>query len=196
MKKLIAATLVATLLSACVPLIFAGGAAIGLWVGSDPRKAETIKDDFDLDVLLQNKIVDTYKDRTHVNVNVFNGMMLLSGEVPDDAAKLQVEQFAWQMAKKPRGVYNELTVAPPSNAQARAKDAEISARVKAAILAESKDGASVHLMVATEREVVYLMGVSTQKHIDRAAVAASKVTGVKQVVKLAEIEPDNPAEKK
>jgi len=194
MKKLIAALIATAMLSACVPLFV--GAAIGLWVGSDPRKAETIKNDFDLDVLLQNKIVDTYKERAHVNVNVFNGMVLLTGEVPDDAAKLQVEQFAWQVAKKPRGVYNELVVAAVTNTQARTRDLETSTKVKAAILADSRDAATMHLMVVTERDVVYLMGISTRKMVDQAALSASKVVGVKQVVTLAEIEPDNPADKK
>lgn len=189
MKKLIAALVAVSCLSACVPLVFVGGAALGLWIGSDPRKPDVIKKDFDLGAQLSERIIDAYKDRAHVNVNVFNDLVLLTGEVPDEAAKQQVEQFAAQMKHRPRKVFNELVVGLPSSVTARANDSQISARVKTAVLAEAGDASAVHVMVVTERQVVYLMGVAQSSIIDRAAKAASKVGGVKQVVKLVEIEP-------
>lgn len=195
MKKLIAALVAASCLSACVPLVFVGGAAMGLWVGSDPRRPEVIKADFDLDAQLEAKIIDTYKERAHVNVSVYNDLVLLTGEVPDEAAKEQVGLFAGQMKQKPRKVYNEVVVALPSSGMNRLNDSQISARVKTAVLAEAGDSSAVHILVVTERQVVYLMGVSKPEIIERAARAASRVNGVKQVVKLVEIEPDGPADK-
>lgn len=195
MKKLIAALVAASCLSACVPLVFVGGAAVGLWVGSDPRRPEVIKADFDLDAQLEAKIIDTYKERAHVNVSVFNDVVLLTGEVPDEAAKQQVEQFAGQMKHKPRKIYNEVVVALPSSGMNRLNDSQIGARVKTAVLAEAGDTSAIHILVVTERQVVYLMGVSKPDIIERAARAASRVNGVKQVVKLVEIEPDGPADK-
>lgn len=192
MKKLIAALVAVSCLSACVPMIFVGGAALGLWIGSDPRKPEVIKSDFDLGAQLSARIIDTYKERAHVNVQVFNDLVLLVGEVPDDAAKQQVEQFAWDMKHKPRKVYNELVVAPPASTKQRLNDSQISARVKTAVLAEAGDASAVHLLVVTERQVVYLMGIATPPIIDRAARAASKVPGVLQVVKLVELESPRP----
>ena len=196
MKKLITALVAASCLSACVPLVFVGGAAMGMWVGSDPRRPEIIKSDFDLDAQIEAKITDTYKERAHVNVSVFNDLVLLTGEVPDEAAKQQVEQFAGQMWRKPRRIYNEIVIAAPSSGADRLNDSQLSARVKTAVLAEAGDASAVHIMVVTERQVVYLMGVSKPALIERAARAASKVGGVKQVVKLVEIEPDGPADKK
>ncbi len=194
MKKLIVALVAISCLSACVPLVFVGGAALGLWIGSDPRKPEMIKQDFDLGAQLSERIVDTYKERAHVNVNVFNDLVLLTGEVPDEAARQQVEQFAQQMKQRPRNVYNELVVALPSSTSARLNDSQISARVKTAVLAEAGDASAVHLMIVTERQVVYLMGIAKPSVIERAAKAASRVSGVKQVVKLVELEPSRPGE--
>ena len=194
MKKLIAALVAISCLSACVPLVFVGGAALGLWIGSDPRKPEMIKQDFDLGAQLSERIVDTYKERAHVNVNVFNDLVLLTGEVPDEAARQQVEQFAQQMRQRPRNVYNELVVALPSSTSARLNDSQISARVKTAVLAEAGDASAVHLMIVTERQVVYLMGIAKPSVTERAAKAASRVSGVKQVVKLVEVEPARPGE--
>ena len=196
MKKLIAAILAVSFLSACVPLVFVGGAAVGLMIGSDPRKPETIKSDFDLDAQLEAKIIDTYKERAHVNVHAFNDVVLLTGEVPDAAAKAQIEKFAYDMKQKPRKVYNETVIALPSSTTDRLNDSQLSARVKAAVLAQAEDATAVHVMVVTERQVVYLMGISKPAIVERAALAASKVSGVKQVVKLVEIEPDGPADKK
>ncbi len=196
MKKLLAACVALAMLTACVPLVFVGGTAIGLWVGSDPRKPEIIKTDFDLGAQIDQKISETFKERAHVNVNVFNDLVLLTGEVPDAAARQQVEQFAWQMPRKPRKVYNETVIALPSSTTDRLNDSQLSARVKAAVLAQAEDATAVHVMVVTERQVVYLMGISKPAIVERAALAASKVSGVKQVVKLVEIEPDGPADKK
>lgn len=196
MKKLIAALVALATLSACVPLVFVGGAAVGMWIGSDPRKPEIIKTDFDLGAQIDAKISETYKERAHVNVHVFNDLVLLTGEVPDAAARQQVEQFAWQMPRKPRKVYNETIVAVPSSAMNRLNDSQISARVKTAVLAEAGDATAVHIMITTERSVVYLMGISKPAIIERAALAASKVSGVTQVVKLVEVEPDGPADKR
>jgi osmotically-inducible protein OsmY len=153
-----------------------------------------IKQDFDLGAQLSERIVDTYKERAHVNVNVFNDLVLLTGEVPDEAARQQVEQFAQQMRQRPRNVYNELVVALPSSTSARLNDSQISARVKTAVLAEAGDASAVHLMIVTERQVVYLMGIAKPSVTERAAKAASRVSGVKQVVKLVEVEPARPGE--
>lgn len=194
MKKLIAALVALATLTACVPLVFVGGAAVGMWIGSDPRRPETIKTDFDMDAQLEARISETYKERAHVNVNVFNDLVLLTGEVPDAKARQQIEQFAWELARKPRKVYNETVVAAPSASMDRLNDSQISARVKTAVLAEAGDATAVHILVTTERQVVYLMGIAKVDLIERAAVAASKVNGVRQVVKLVEVGPTGPAD--
>lgn len=194
MKKLIAALVALATLTACVPLVFVGGAAVGMWIGSDPRRPETIKTDFDMDAQLEARISETYKERAHVNVNVFNDLVLLTGEVPYAKARQQIEQFAWELARKPRKVYNETVVAAPSTSMDRLNDSQISARVKTAVLAEAGDATAVHILVTTERQVVYLMGIAKADLIERAAVAASKVNGVRQVVKLVEVGPTGPAD--
>lgn len=194
MRKWLVALLVLSSLSACVPVVFVGGAALGMWIGSDPRKPEAIKEDFDTGAQLSARVVDTYKDRAHVNVNVFNDLVLLTGEVPDEAAKQQIEQFAWQRAHRPRKVFNELVVAAPSSTSARLNDSQLSVRVKTAVLAEAGDASAVHIMIVTERQTVYLMGIAKPAIVEKAARAASRVSGVKQVVKLVELDAAKPGD--
>lgn len=193
MKKLLTGLLATLCLTACVPLMVVGSAAMGVWIGSDPREPEIIKSDFDGDAELEARILDSYKDTAHVNVNMFNDVVLLTGEVRDAAARAQIERFAQEMKRKPRAIHNEVVIGEISSGMSRLNDSQISARVKAAVLAEAEDPASVHIMVVTERSVVYLMGISRPEIIERAARSASRVSGVKQVVKLVELAPERPA---
>ena len=188
-RKMTAAILVASLgLSACVPLVIAGGVAVGAWIGSDPRKTETIKDDTELSSKLSANVIDEWKEKAHVNVNAFNGAVLLSGEVPSDEARKKLEEFARKYPKM-RRIYNETVVAQPSSAMDRMNDTQLTTRVKSAVLLSVGDAASVHIQVITERKVVYLLGIIDPALANKAAQAAASVSGVAQVVKLMEAAP-------
>ena len=187
MKKWLALILASLTLSGCV-LFVVGGAAVGLWIGSDPRSAEVINSDFDFGKKLEARINDVYKTRAHVNVHIFNGLVLMTGEVPDDAAKQQITKFAEQMQPAPRAVYNEAVIAPPAALTLQLQDGTLSTQVKTAILSKTGNAKSVHIQVITERQVVYLMGIAPAHLIEEAAMAASKVRGVQKVVKLIEVD--------
>ncbi|MBM3116088.1 BON domain-containing protein [Jeongeupia naejangsanensis] len=193
-SRIVAVALVASLsLSACVPIVIAGAAAVGAMVGSDPRRAETIKTDFDISARISAKILDAYKDTAHVNVNAYNGIVLLTGEVPNEAAKQKLTELA-RTEPGLRKLYNETVVAPVSGSTDRLNDTQLTARVKTAVWTESSDSGALHLMVVTERKVVYLMGITRPDIVDQAARSASMVDGVAQVVKLAEANPVGPAD--
>ena len=74
-------------LQGCIPLVFVAGAGLGVLVGTDPRPAETMKTDIDAGGSISANVTDEFKDRAHVNVSVFNGNALITGEAPDAAAK-------------------------------------------------------------------------------------------------------------
>ncbi len=196
-KKLLAAAGAAVMigLQGCVPLVFAGGAALGVLIGTDPRPAETIKTDVDLGNRIGANINDTWKDQAHVNVNIFNGNVLLTGEVPDEAARSRVQQIA-QSQPGVRRVYNSTVAGPVSSTTDRLNDAQLTTRVKTSIVSQSgMDSSGLHLVVVTERKVVYLLGIAKPDVADRAAQAASVVSGVEQVVKLVENQPQGPADR-
>ena len=182
---LISALLLSMGLSACVPLVVVGGVAVGAWIGSDPRKTMLIKADTDLAANISAKIIDQWKELAHVNVDTFNGAVLLTGELPSVEAQQQATQIAKSFAHT-RKVHNETVVAPRSSAVDRMNDSQLTTRVKSAVLLEVKDGASVHVQVVTERGVVYLLGLATPEIGNQIANIAASVSGVKQVVKLME----------
>ncbi|AZN37755.1 BON domain-containing protein [Iodobacter ciconiae] len=185
LKNTLLALGLAASLSACVPVLLVGGVAVGAMVGSDPRKSEVIKTDFDLGAKISSDLIDAWKEKAHINVSTFNGVVLLTGEVPDEAAKVRAFEIA-QRQSRARKIYNETVVSVPSTAANRLYDTQLTARVKTALLAGASDTDAVHLQVVTERSVVYLMGVSRPDISESAARAASRVSGVRQVVKLVE----------
>ena len=95
-------------------------------------------------------------------------------------------------------VSNELVIGVVSTQANRNNDAAITTKVKAALLAE-KNVPSGTVSVTTRRSVVYLMGRVSAAEGDLAARAASRVEGVREVVKLfdlqseAEIKASRPA---
>lgn len=183
MKRLITAALLVSSLSACVPLVVAGGVAVGAWIGSDPRPSLTIKQDTTLGANISARLVDEWKERAHVTVNTFNGQVLLTGEVPDAAAKARAEEIARSFAQTKR-VFNELYVGPVSTTSERLNDTQLTTRVKSALLTAAGDASAVHLQVITERSTVYLLGMSQPALADKAANLAASVSGVSRVVKL------------
>jgi osmotically-inducible protein OsmY len=190
MKRVVSAAIIAASLglSACVPLVVVGGVAVGAWLGSDPRPSLTIKDDTELSANVSAKMIDEWKDKAHVSVNAFNGVVLLTGEVPDDAAKARAEQLARSFPKT-RQVYNELVPGPVSSTTDRLNDTQLTTRVKSAILTTGGDASNIHVQVITERSVVYLLGMSQPHLADKVANIAASVSGVARVVKLVQPAP-------
>ena len=81
----LAATLVATL-SACVPLVV-GGAAMSAMVAVDRRTSGAQLEDEGIELRGASRLRDTFGDRAHINITSYNRQVLLTGEVPDDAAR-------------------------------------------------------------------------------------------------------------
>src|SRR5262249_27678907 len=82
-------------------------------------------------------------------------------------------------------IYNEVVITQPTSNMVRSKDTWITTKVVTKMLAE-KGLRSTQIKVVTENSVVYLMGLVTHSQGNLAAVVASQVSGVTQVVKLFE----------
>jgi osmotically-inducible protein OsmY len=175
----------ATLYGCAAPVIV-GGAAAGAVVVNERRSAGSVLDDEAIELKIQELIYtdESLKHKVHVNVNCFNGFVLLSGEVPTQEMRAKVVRYA-QSVGKVRRIYNETVIGPQSEFKARRHDVFITTKVKAALLANKKvSGLSIH--VTTEAQTVYLMGLVTEKEGNLAADVVRHVQGVKQVVKLFE----------
>ncbi len=173
-----------TLLSGCVPLVVAGAAAGTALVATDRRSVGAQADDEAIELKVGNNIGTGYGDRVHVNVTSYNGIVLLTGEVPEPALVATIGDIARTTAKV-RRVHNELVVAAVSPVGSRTDDSYITSKVKTRFVEANKFSAT-HVKVVTDRKVVYLMGLVKPDEGDAAAQIASTTSGVLRVVKLFE----------
>jgi osmotically-inducible protein OsmY len=187
MRASLAAAALAALTAAlcgCVPLVVAGGVAVGASVATDRRTTGAQVDD----EIIEDKTVLTLHERFkgdfHVNVTSYNGIVLLTGEVPAEAAKADVEQIV-RSTPKVRAVQDELVVGPVTDLASRSNDTVITSKVKARFVEANKFQIN-HVKVVTEHGVVYLMGVVRRDEGNAAGELASTTAGVQRVVKVFE----------
>lgn len=180
----LAALLLAATLAGCIPVMVAGAAGGAAMVATDRRTAGAQVDDEGIEIKVTAEVERLYGDRAHVNVTSFNGLVLLTGEVPDQGAWSSVGSFAKAQAKV-REVRNELVVAPPTSVSQRSNDSYITSKVKARFIEANKFPPNA-VKVVTERSVVYLMGIVSRQEGDAAGEVAATTEGVAKVVKVFE----------
>ena len=179
----LAATLAASL-SACVPLVV-GGAALSAMVAVDRRTSGTQLEDEGIELRGAARLRDTFGDRAHINITSYNRQVLLTGEVPNDAARQQAEQVISRV-ENVRSIVNELAPAGNTTLVQRSSDVLITGKVKASLV-DAKDLYAGAFKVVTERGIVYLMGRVTQPEADRATAIARQIGGVQRVVRIFDI---------
>jgi len=166
----LAAAALAASLSACAPLII-GGAALGTMITLDRRTSGAQLDDESIEIRADSRLHDAFGDRAHININSFNRQVLLTGEVPNEAAKQTAEQVVSRVDNV-KGVVNELSVMGSTTLTQRSSDT-LDLYVSA-------------FEVVTERGTVYLMGRVTQREADRATQMVRTIAGVQRVVRIFE----------
>jgi osmotically-inducible protein OsmY len=187
MKKLLLATTLLALalpaLQGCVPAVATGVGAGALMI-VDRRNAETYLADEAIEIRSFNRINEKFGDKVHINVTSYNLKVLLTGEVPDEGIKAELEKAVAGIANV-KGVVNEAQVGAVSGFQARSNDTYITSKVKARFIDANKFQAN-HVKVVTEAGTVFLLGLVTRKEADEAAEIARTTAGVKKVVRVFE----------
>ena len=186
-KRLLGAlSLTIAALPGCAPLVIGAVAAGTAIVATDRRSTGTQLDDKTIQVRVANELKDALRGNDiHINVNSFERRVLLTGEVNNEEVKARAGLVATG-SKDVRIVNNELVVAKPSTFGERTEDNTLGARVRAAFV-NTREIAFNSIDIVTDRRTIYLMGAVTQKEADVAAHVASRVPGVKQVVKLFDV---------
>lgn len=185
------------LLAAFVPVLSGcfGAAAVGVGAGvlsyADRRTTEAQVTDEGIELRSGNRISEKYGSNTHVNVTSYNRTVLLSGEVPDAAAKADVEKIVAEVPNV-KAISNELQIAAASTLTARSNDTYITSKVKARFV-DANTFAANHVKVVTEAGVVYLMGLVSQKEANAAVEIARTTGGVQKVVRVFEVISDDAA---
>ena len=169
-------------LTGCVPAVIAVGAGGTALVATDRRTTGTQVDDEGIELKIVQRANAMYGDRIHLNVTSYNGIVLLTGEVPDQGAWASLGNLA-KTTEKVRVVQNELVVAPNADLSARTNDTYITSKVKTRMIEANKFPPNA-VKVVTERAVVYLMGIVTRPEGDSAGEIAATTQDVVRVVKV------------
>ncbi|MGH8660741.1 MAG: BON domain-containing protein [Burkholderiales bacterium] len=181
---IVALLLTLPLAQGCGALLAGGAAATGVVISQDRRTVGTLTEDEGIELKAASRIGERFKDGAHVNVTSFNRMVLLTGEVPDAAARTEVERIAWGV-QNVRGVHNEIAVAGVSSYTVRSSDSLVTSKVKGRFLDGQKFN-PLHVKVVTENSIVYLMGLVTKQEANDATEIARTTSGVQKVVRVLE----------
>jgi osmotically-inducible protein OsmY len=166
----------------CAPLVVGGVVAGGAIMATDRRSVGIQVEDEAIERRINRALAEKFpRDAANINVSSYNRRVLMTGEVTTPQAKGDAEQIAMR-SDNVREVLNELEVGSLSTIGSRAGDTATTAKVRAALI-EAKEVPAATIRVVTERGVVHLMGRVTESEGAYAATVASRVSGVRQVIK-------------
>jgi osmotically-inducible protein OsmY len=177
-----------TALTGCAALLVGGAVVGGSLLASDRRSSGTQLDDQAIELKANSRVRDLLGDRGHVNVTSYNRLVLLTGEVPSEADRTNIEQSVARIDNV-KSVVNELAAMTATSLSNRSNDALITSKVKATLV-DAGDISSNAFKVLTERGTVYLMGRVTEREAERASDLSRSISGVQKVVKVLEVVSD------
>jgi osmotically-inducible protein OsmY len=188
MKRTLIAALLAALLgpalTGCVAAV-ATGVTTGALAVFDRRSFGTQTEDEGIEWKILGNVMNKYGDKVHLNQTSYNRKVLLTGEVPDEQTRGEIERMATGLPNVSQ-VWNELQIGPTSSFQNRSNDAFITSKVKGRFVDGGKFRANL-VKVVTEAGTVHLLGMVTRAEADAAIEIARTTAGVKKVVNVMEI---------
>ena len=171
-------------LGACAPIVVGAGAAGALSVSEDRRSSGAQLDDQSIEWRASSRIGERFGSKVHVNVTSYNRNVLLTGEVPDERSRGDIDALV-RGVPSVAATTNELVVAEPTSLGSRTTDSYITSKIKTRFLDANQFNA-MQVKVVTEAGVVYLLGIVTDKEANDAVEIARTTGGVRKVVKMFE----------
>ena len=171
-------------LAGCFPVV-ATGVVTGVLSVSDRRTTGAQAEDQAIEIKAFNRFRERFKSsQISLSVVSFNRIALVTGYVPDEATKAEAARLVSSI-ENVRNSLNEIVVGLPPSIRTYGSDTVLTTRVKASML-EAKDLQAQVIKVYTESSTVFLMGIVTEREANRAADIASRVSGVRRVVRAFE----------
>jgi len=117
----------------------------------------------------------------NVDVEVAEGIVLLSGNVPDQETRIEAERIAWS-APRVEKIGNEIQIKQGRSFIRGTKDGVLTSAVKTRLLAD-KAVKGRNINVESHDGIVYLLGVARNPYeLERMARIASTTKGAREVV--------------
>ena len=130
------------------------------------------------------KKIDKRFNDAQVSIDSFNGVVLLTGNVPV-AGMRDTATETIRKIRKVRRVNNELEISPPRAFGAKAGDTWLSSKVKTR-LRFTKSIPHSRVNVITKNGVIYLMGLVTRQEAENIVAVTKKSYGLQKIVRVFE----------
>lgn len=171
--------------SACVPAVVGVGGTAGV-IAKDQRTSGIFIEDQNIELKAARAFEQDpeLNDLARINVISYNTSVLMMGEAPNPELRARAEALVRAITNV-KQVFNRLAVAEPSSLSRRSKDTWTTSQVKTRMVA-TRDFDGTRIKVATNKDVVYLMGLVTRAEGTVAAEIARATSGVTKVEKLFE----------
>lgn len=129
------------------------------------------------------------QETSRMSIDSFYSEVLLSGEVPTEAIKAQVEQVIRSMPDV-RHVYNELSVGVARGYSSTVQDGYITSKLMTKALANNNIRSS-QVKTVTNNGIVYVMGRMTPTQQSLIIDVANNTAGVTELILLTKLVDDN-----
>lgn len=170
-RKILAVTLLAVLVSACGSRSF-GNKIDDQFIGPEVTRA------------IKNADIDLSTTTSRIIVTSYNGVVLVTGQTPRVELK-ELAGKAAQSVQSAKKIHNELQVTVPTSGMVRSNDGLLTTSIKTRMLSYNDVPAS-KVKVVTENGVVYLLGILSRAEASRATAVVQEVNGVQKIVRLFE----------
>ncbi len=180
----------AILLEGCVGAVVVGTVGGAGVVAAQERPVGQALDDTNIQLELQRDLIREggYRLFNDVNIEVVEGRVLLTGNVPDPTDRITAARLAWRIDGV-RQVANELNVADDSSVLDYFKDTFITLKIKPQLLVH-EDVQDINYSIETLNGIVYVIGIArTQRELDLVHEIIRNTRGVDEVVSYVTVGP-------
>jgi osmotically-inducible protein OsmY len=166
-------------------LMVGGGVGVGTMLATDRRTPGAAIEDRGIETKAAFRIREALGDAVHVNVSSYNRLALITGEVPDEKRKAQIEKIILDVENVQKTV-NEVAIMENASTSARVQDGILASRIRVALIDEKNLIANA-FKVTAERGVVYIQGRATAREIALMTEIVSGMPGVTRVVRMVDV---------
>lgn len=177
----------ATAMSGCAVVALGTAGVVASNVAQDRRTVGTQLDDQNAENQVAYKLSqnEALKEQARLQVDVYNGVALLTGQAPSQQLVDAAQETA-KLVPYIEKVHNQVRVGPPIDAAAQVNDLWLASKIKTQMLA-NEDVPSVQVEVIVQNGEVFLMGRVTNQEATATIELVRNVNGVKQVIRAFEI---------
>ncbi len=168
-------------IGACTPVVVGAGATAGVAAAQErglKGAAADTKIRLEINRLWLEESTSLY---AKINLQVQEGRVLLTGQVPGPEARVTAVRLAWQ-AEGVAEVINEIELGDKSSLLDAARDEWIAAQLRARLLGDAAI-ASINYSIETVNGAGYLIGIAQdQAELDRVIAYAKNIAYVRRVL--------------